>query len=270
MHGDSMFWLALAAKMAATAAFVALASRIAERAGPLLGAMVATLPISAGPAYIFLSLAHGRHFIAASAVGSLAANAGNILFCLVHALMAQRRRVATSLAAALGTWFALATASRIIHWSLASALLLNLLVLAIAVPLGSKLRHAPMPAMRRRWYDLPLRALMVATLVGIVVTLSAQLGPAATGLLALFPVVLTSLVLIVQPRAGGRATAALTANAIAGLGSYAAALTVLHLAAPPWGSPAALSLALATSVSGNATILLYRYRRHIAGRVDSA
>ena len=54
MPFDSAFIIALALKMLATAAVVVTASLIAERAGALIGAMVATLPIASGPAYILL------------------------------------------------------------------------------------------------------------------------------------------------------------------------------------------------------------------------
>src|SRR5579883_1439902 len=66
--GSGDYGLALAAKLAITAAFVVGAARTAERAGPLIGAMVATLPIAAGPAYVFLALDHDASFIAASAL----------------------------------------------------------------------------------------------------------------------------------------------------------------------------------------------------------
>ena len=56
MSPDAMFWLELATKMAVTAAFLVAATAIAERAGPLVGGLVATLPISAGPVYLFLAL----------------------------------------------------------------------------------------------------------------------------------------------------------------------------------------------------------------------
>ncbi len=41
--------------MAVAAAFVVSASVITERSGPVIGALVATLPISAGPSYVFLA-----------------------------------------------------------------------------------------------------------------------------------------------------------------------------------------------------------------------
>ena len=55
MFPDLAFWLALLLKMAVTALFVIAASYAAERAGPVVGAMIATLPIAAGPAYFFLA-----------------------------------------------------------------------------------------------------------------------------------------------------------------------------------------------------------------------
>jgi hypothetical protein len=78
------FALALAVKMAITAGLVVAAAAIAERAGPLLGALVATLPISAGPAYVFVSLDHGLAFVAASALASLVMNAATTLLALTY------------------------------------------------------------------------------------------------------------------------------------------------------------------------------------------
>ena len=75
MPPELLFWLALFLKMAVTAAFVVGASIIAEKSGPAIGAMIATLPIAAAPAYIILSFDHDSAFIANGAIGSLAANA---------------------------------------------------------------------------------------------------------------------------------------------------------------------------------------------------
>ena len=68
----------LALRMAVAAAFVVSASFIAERSGPAIGALVATLPISAGPAYVFLALDHDAAFIAQGALTSLPINAATI------------------------------------------------------------------------------------------------------------------------------------------------------------------------------------------------
>ena len=71
MPPELYFVLTLIVKMAVTAGFVLAATMTAERAGPLVGGLVATLPIGAGPVYVFLALDHDAHFIAQSAVGSL-------------------------------------------------------------------------------------------------------------------------------------------------------------------------------------------------------
>jgi len=75
MSPDLYFALTLIVKMVVTAAFLLAATITAERAGPLIGGLVSTLPISAGPVYIFLALDHDAHFIAQSALGSIVTNA---------------------------------------------------------------------------------------------------------------------------------------------------------------------------------------------------
>src|SRR6187399_2535255 len=97
MPPDLYFALTLIVKMAVTAAFLLAATVTAERAGPLVGGLVATLPISAGPVYIFLAIDHGAHFIGESALGSLVTNAINVAFALTYSLLAQKRSLAVSL-----------------------------------------------------------------------------------------------------------------------------------------------------------------------------
>jgi hypothetical protein len=260
MSPNLLFWLALAIKMAVTAGFVVLATATAERAGAVVGALVATLPIAAGPAYVFLALDHDSDFLAAAALASLAVNAVTAIFALVYAATAQTRGLALSLAAAMAVWTVLALVVRSLEWTLVGAVILNLAVIPVCAAIGRRLRETAMPLVTRRWYDIPLRAAMAALLVAVVVGLSARVGAAVTGMLAVFPIVLTSLMLILQPRIGGRATAAVLANTISGLGGFACCLVALHLAAVPLGSPAALTLALAVSIAANLSI--WAARRH--------
>src|SRR4051812_49595435 len=87
-----------------------------------------------------------------------------------------------------------------------------------------------MPLITRRWYDIPLRASLVATLVATVVVLSRWVGPSVSGVIALFPVVFTSMMLILHPRIGGRPTAAVIANGGRGLIGFWLSLAVLDVA----------------------------------------
>jgi hypothetical protein len=257
---DPTFWLALAAKMAATAAVVVFASFIAERGGALIGAMIASLPISAGPAYVFLALDHDTHFLAASATASLVSNSVTVVFALAYSVLAQRLPMFPALAGALATWIVLWLALWNITWTLDRAALLALAIFAVCVPLGNRYRQAAMPAPIRRWYDLPVRAGMVAVLVCGVVTLGSRLGADAAGVLAVFPVVFTSLIVILHPRMGGRATAAVLANAILGLVGLALAFTVVHATVEAMGAGAALSIGLAIAIAWNVTVWALRRR----------
>ncbi len=258
MPPDLYFTLTLIVKMAITAGFVLAATVTAERAGPLVGGLVATLPIGAGPVYVFLSLDHDAHFIAQSAVGSLAINAVNVVFATVYVLLAQKRSLALSLSAGLAVWIALALVIHWEQWTVVTALAMNVVALGICLWLVRPLRHVTMPPVYRRWYDLPMRALLVALLVGIVVGLSFRIGAAGSGILAVFPVVLISIILILHNRVGGKPTAAVLANTPLGLVGFAFACTVLHFAVEPFGVVLALALALATSIGWGLAVLTAR------------
>jgi len=254
------FWLALVPKMAVTAAFVVVATKAAERAGALIAALIVTLPIAGGPAYIFLALEHDDAFIARSALASVAVNTATYAFALVYAALAQRRSLVTGLAGALTVWIVFALVVRTIEWTLWRAVGFNLAVFIVCYLIGNRYRHARMPMARSRWYDVPLRAAMVGILVTTVVTLSGTLGAVVTGILAVFPIVFFSVMLILQPRVGGPATATVIAHGILGLGGFSLACLVLHLAAEPLGSWWALLLALAASIGFNLATWMIRRR----------
>ncbi|QWG13099.1 hypothetical protein KMZ29_26090 [Bradyrhizobium sediminis] len=251
MSPDLAFILMLGFRMAITAAFVVTASVITERSGPVIGALVATLPISAGPSYVFLALDHDADFIAEGALASLPINAATIFLGLTYVVLAQRRSALVSCAVALAVWIALASVIRMFQWTLLAGLIANAVTFAICVPLLQGYRHVKMPLITRRWYDVPLRAGLVATLVATVVTTSGWVGPRISGIIALFPIVFTSLMLILHPRIGGPATAAVIANGAWGLMGFGIAVAVLHLAALRFGSTVALSLALTTCIGWN-------------------
>jgi hypothetical protein len=251
MSPELAFILTLALRMAFAAAFVVTASIVTERSGPVIGALIATLPISAGPSYVFLALDHDAAFIAEGALASLPINAATIFLGLTYVVLAQRQSAVVSCLSAVAVWIALASVIRMIHWSLAGGLIANAVAFAICVPLLRRFRNVKMPLITRRWFDIPLRASLVATLVATVVTLSGWVGPTVSGIIALFPVVFTSMMLILHPRIGGPATAAVLANSGWGLVGLGIAIAVLHVAALRFGSAIGLGLALATCVSWN-------------------
>src|ERR1700709_2688055 len=241
MSPELIFILTLALRMAITAAFVVSASVITERSGPVIGALVATLPISAGPSYVFLALDHDAAFIAEGALASLPINAATIFLGLTYVVLAQRRNALVSCLGAVAVWIALASIIRAVQWTLVSGLIVNAIAFALSAPLRGGYQPVRMPLLPRRWYDIPLRASLVATLVATVVTASGWVGPKVSGVIALFPVVFTSMMLILHPRIGGPATAAVIANSGWGLLGFGIAIAVLHVAVLQFGSAIGLS-----------------------------
>ena len=259
MSPELIFWLSLALKMAVTAGFVIAAAMVAERAGAAIGAIVATLPIAAGPAYVFVALDHDSAFISASAIGSIAAHAATAVFSLVFIVLAQRNGMVVSVGGAVASWFAVAFLLRSVSWTFLTVAAANLVIYGVCIALTHRYRHVKMPRIETRWTDVLVRAFLVACLVAAVVGLSGRVGPIITGLLAVYPIVMTSLMLIFQPRVGGPATAALIANTMWGLVGFSACLFTVHLATVRLGTWPGLILALAVSVVWN--LALYGLRR---------
>lgn len=265
MFSDPLFWSLLLLKMAVTAGFVVLASLIAERASALIAAMIATLPISAGPAYTFIALQHDAHFVAQSALSSLSVNVVVATTALVYAMRAQRHGLLASIGPALAVWLGLALVVNAVPWTTMTAVLFNAVGLSLCIALGDRFCHAPVPPVPRRWSDSLVRAAMVAGLVAAVVIASEIVGPKLTGILAVFPTVLTSLMLILHRRIGGPATGAVLANTLIGLAGFAFCGLTAHLLVEPLGTAAGLSAALAVSIAAN--LLIWFIRRPQAAAI---
>ncbi|HEV2157083.1 hypothetical protein [Bradyrhizobium sp.] len=254
MSLDLHFILFLLLRMAIAAAFVVTASIITERSGPVIGALVATLPVSAGPSYVFLAIDHDAAFIAQGALSSLPVNAATIFMGLTYVVLAQRHSMAVSCVSAFAVWIAMASVIRMFDWTLTAGLAVNFIAFGICIPLLSGYRHVKMPLVTRRWYDIPMRASLVATLVAIVVSTSSWVGPKISGIIALYPVVFSSMMVILHPRIGGPPTAAVLANSAWGLLGFGMAIAVIHVAVVQFGSVIGLCLALATCIVWNLTL----------------
>ncbi len=257
------FWLPPLVKALATALLVVSASAAAEVLGPFWGALIATIPVSAGPAYVFLAMRHGDDFVAASALSSCAANAATGLFLIVYSLLGRRASQVRSLGAAIAAWLAASAIIQLVSWTPTAALLLNLAVYGVGFGLpnrSSGVDPTIAASGRRRWFDLAVRAAAVAVFVSFVVMVSSMLGPNVTGIMAVFPITLISLLVIVRPRIGGSAASRLADTALRPMLGFGVMLLALHLAIKPWGTPTALVLALLVSAVWSAALLVPRLR----------
>lgn len=262
---DGVGGLLLAAKIAAAVTIVIAAARATERAGPFLGAMIATLPVSTGPVYVFLAMDHDAHFISESARMSVAGTTGTVAFVAAHAFASRRFATPLSLATASLAWLGVALLLQLREWSFFEACSLFAGAFALAIPglrrFGVAAPVVPGVPVAPPRHDLALRAGLVACVVLATTFAGNVFGPATTGVLATYPVVFTSLVLILQPRSGGPFTSAMLVNGLKGLIGFGVSLGVLHLAAARLSSAWALLIALGVAVGWNYTLYLLRKRR---------
>ncbi len=251
----------LALKMAFTATIVVAASVAVERSGPFIGALIAALPTAAAAAYTILGLEHSAAFVSASAVGSLAANAAVAIFALVYAALAQRHGLLLSLGIALLFWLCAAAALQTFAWTAPLALVLNAVVYGATIALSAPYRRsARVPAFARGRYDLVLRAFTAAVVVAAVTTASHRIGAFASGIFAVFPIVMSSLALVLHPRLGGRASAAVFAHAQPPLFGLALGFCAVHYLAEPLGVWWAYLAGLAIAAAWSGMLWLLRIR----------
>lgn len=262
----SAFWLILLAKIAMTAGIVVAASLIVERSGPFVGSMVAALPTAGGAALIILAMDHSPDFIAQSAIGSMVSNPIVAIFALSYAALAQRRSLPLSLGAAFLVWLACAALSRLVDWTLTTALLLSAVVFPLTIIAGSRFRaeSAVKAKVAITARDLAWRAAVVTLSVVVVTALSSTIGSYFSGVFVFFPIAMGSYFVILHPRIGGPATASVAAHVQApliGLGLGLIAVYALAETAGVWWSYA---IGLAVAIAWNAALWAWRSCQKLA------
>jgi hypothetical protein len=252
--------LPLLVKMLVTAATVVAASVAAERAGPVIGGIIVALPVSAGPGYVFLARQASDAFIARSALYTLAITAATALFLAVYVRVAPYLGAIASVAVALLPWFAAAVLLQLLDLAWWSAAGLNLVAFSFALFVTRDSAAVEMPAPRVAGArDLLLRALLAGGLVATIVTISNLIGPRLTGSTVTFPVMLTTLGLIMHHRYGGYAASHALRGALLAMPGFAACALALHLLAEPLGAPRALLAALGVSLAASLLLLAGEY-----------
>jgi hypothetical protein len=267
---DLLFFYGLALKMAMTATVVVITSVAVERSGPFAGALIGALPTAAGAAYTILALQHPPSFIAASAVGSVAVNAAVAAFAATYAVLAQRHGLFVSLGGAAVLWFAIVATLRMIEWTPLGAVAINIVVFAVTIPLSWRYRAGGGPVkFVRRPFDIPLRALTAGIVVAVVTTASSSIGSFASGMFALFPIILGSSIVIMHPRIGGKTTASMLAHAQLPLAGLTFGFLAVHYLVAPLGVWLALAVGLVVCLLWSGSLLIIRMRATKRGAASS-
>jgi len=239
----------LAIKLASTALLVVVATGFAARFGAFIGAMIAAIPISAGPSYLFIAMENDATFVAQSALTSVAINPLTVVFLVISAALVERFGIILALLAGIIAW--LTGALMITHAALTleQACLLNAVIFIVAIYLSRPLLGDVAGSKTKRgWVDIPLRVVAVVAVVGSAVIVGRLVGPRAAGVVALVPVVWISMAVVIYARQGGATCAAVLANGVVPMIGFWLGLAAVHLLAESHGPTIALSVGLAVPV----------------------
>jgi uncharacterized membrane protein (GlpM family) len=259
------FWLLLLLKIVMTAGIVVAASLIVERSGPFIGSMIASLPTAGGAAMIILAMNHPPDFIAQSAIGSMVSNPIVAVFALTYAALAQRQPLPVSIGVAFLLWLCLAALSRLIDWTLPTALLLSAVAFPLTIVAGARFRAENAAKMKVAFTasDLAWRAFVVTLSVVIVTALSSTIGSYLSGIFVFFPIAMGSYFVILHPRIGGPATASVAAHVQAPLIGLGLGLVAVHLLAETAGVWWSYAIGMAVAIAWNAALWAWRSRERL-------
>lgn len=237
----------LVLKLIVVPVLILLVTLAGRRWGPAVAGWLSAFPVVAGPILWFIALEQGADFATRAAVGTLSAVLGILAFGLSYAWAAMRFSWALSLPL---SYVGYAFSVMLLEWwnatlpAAAAGVLLGLWLaprfyprpIAIALPSVKPSR------------DMPLRMLLGASLVLAVTYSAAQLGPSLSGILAMFPVMGTVLVLFTHRSAGAAAAVQLLRGMVLGFYSFSTFCAVLAWVLPAAGIGMAFLSALAAAI----------------------
>jgi hypothetical protein len=238
----------LALKLLLVPAFLLLISLAGRRWGPAVAGWLAGLPVLTGPILFLLALEHGPGFASAAATVSLSAVFAAVAFILTYARVCARASPGLSLLAALAIWCCAALLLTLLPPDNFASLLIALFALIVAPKLFPRISAPILTATLPKW-ELPLRMLAGAAVALAVTTLAATIGPAWSGMFAVFPVI-TIVLSVFSHRASGPAfTATLLRAMIWGLYALASFCLALAVLLPQQGVTVAFLAAIAVAIA---------------------
>jgi hypothetical protein len=234
--------------------FIAIVTLVGRRWGPRVAAFVTALPAVVGPTFFFYAVQQGRAFAAHAAEGSLLGLVGVAAFCAAYGHGA--RRLSWPVCLIIG-WIAFGAMTLLLLRVRVGALLGLVLSVAALLLVRRMLPHPgpPQPVRTPPAWDLPVRMLSAGTLVFLLTSVAARLGPALSGVLTPFPVATAILASFTHAQQGSAAVARFLRGYMLGLCSFAIFCCVLALMLPSHGLAVSIAAALGVQLAAQALLL---------------
>ena len=250
--------LIVAFKLFATPLLIGAVTLAGRRWGAITSGLLIGLPLTSGPISFILACQYGLDFASRSAVGNLAGQISNCLFCLTYIGLARSFNWLTSALAAIAVFFAATWLWNTLSWQLWPAFVALLLVIVVSARLVPRHKLPAQSWSPPKW-DLPAR---IATATGLVVLLTSvanDLGPQLSGLISPFPAFSVIFAAFTHSQQGAKSASNLLRGVSVGSGSYALFFLVVGL----WlnASGIALTYALACGAAASFSGLFYLINR---------
>ena len=238
----------LALKLFLVPAFLALISLAGRRWGPEVAGWLAGFPVLTGPIMFLLALERGPEFAAAATTVSLSAVLGIVVFVVTSARVCARHSPVLSLLSGLAAWSCTALLLTWLPLTPVISLAIALLALAAAPRLFPRVTGPIKSSVALPKWELPLRMLAGATLTLAVTALAAVIGPAWSGMFAVFPIFAIVLSVFSQRASGPAFATTLLRAMIWGLYAFTSFCITLAALLPQQGLAVAFAGATAVAV----------------------
>lgn len=175
-------------KLAIVPSLIWLISYSGRRWGPTVAGSLSAFPVVVGPSLLFVAVEQGVDFAASAAIGSIAGVLALIGFSLTYAICA-----ASNVSWRRSTIFSIAIYAFIVallrefDFSLITASIVVIVVLTFIQRVFPKNRITKVDNAAFK-FDVPLRMVLGGLMVYMLTTVASRIGPAWSGIFAMFPV----------------------------------------------------------------------------------
>jgi hypothetical protein len=247
-------------KLVTAPTLILVATLVSRRFGHATGGWLVGLPLTSGPIAVFLALEQGPQFAQAAANGSLEGTVAQACFAVAYVYVAR----------AFAWWWCLAAAS--VAFFVAGLLLAPLslplmaLIAIACLGLAASLRVIGKPtvevlqARAPRW-DLPVRMFVATTLVIVVTTAAAAIGPGLSGLVATFPLFAVVLTVFAHRHHGRDAARSVLRGLLIGLFGFVGFFASVASLVTSVGIASAFAIALGVNLAIHAVAYRVAVRR---------
>lgn len=220
--------LIFAFKIFITPLLIGAVTLIGRRRGAIASGLLIGLPLTSGPISLILACEYGLDFASRSAVGNLAGQISNCLFCLAYIGLARSCNWLISAVVAIAIFLASTWVWNSFSWQLWPAFAAVLVVIMVSARLVPR-HHLPAQSGLPPQWDLPARMATATGLVVLLTTVANDLGPQLSGLISPFPAFSVIFAAFTHAQQGAKSASNLLRGVIVGSGSYAVFFLIVGL-----------------------------------------